>query len=117
MDVILIQGFRVETLIGIYDWERNVPQPLEIDMEIGLPGKDAPRTDEISDTIDYGKVVLRVKEVLKSRHFSLLETLAEHLAGIVLEEFGSPWVRLSVAKLDAMNGVKRLGIRMERTRA
>ena len=114
MDVIFIKAFRAETLIGIYEWEKKVPQPLEIDIEIGLPGKAELTSDDIADTIDYGKVVGRVREVLASHSFSLLESLAEHLAQIVLAEFGSPWVRLSVAKIDAMNGVKRLGVRMER---
>ena len=114
MDVIFIKALRAETLIGIYEWERKIPQPLEIDFEIGLPGREELASDDIADTIDYGKVVGRVREVLASHSFSLLESLAEHLAQIVLSEFGSPWVRLSVAKIDAMNGVKRLGVRMER---
>ncbi|MBY0577900.1 MAG: dihydroneopterin aldolase [Burkholderiales bacterium] len=112
MDVIFIQAFRADTLIGIYDWERKIRQPVEIDIEIGIPGNAG--SDEIADTIDYGRVVERIREVLSSHNFSLLEALAEHLAGIILVEFGSPWVRLSVAKIDAMSGVRRLGIRIER---
>lgn len=114
MDMIFIQGFRAETLIGIYEWERKIPQPIEIDMEMGIPRGRAAKSDHIGDTIDYGKVVERAREVLADHDYSLLEALAEHLAGIILEEFGSPWVKLSVAKLDAMNGVKRLGVRIER---
>jgi dihydroneopterin aldolase len=116
MDVIFIQAFRADTVIGIYDWERKIPQPLEIDIEIGIPESAAGTSDAIGDTVDYGSVVERVREVLSSHGFSLLEALAEHLAQIVLAEFGAPWVRLSVAKIDAMNGVARLGIRIERTR-
>ncbi|HQT25096.1 MAG TPA: dihydroneopterin aldolase [Burkholderiales bacterium] len=115
MDVIFIQGFRAETLIGIYEWERKVPQPIEIEMEIGMKEGRAAESDEISDTIDYGKVVIRVREVLAGHNFLLLEALAEHLAEIVLLEFGSPWVRLSVAKMEAMASVARLGVRIERT--
>ncbi len=115
MDVILIQGFRAETLIGIYEWERKSPQPIEIQAEIGMRGGNAGKSDEIDDTIDYGKVVLRMKEVLASHNFLLLEALAEHLAGIILNEFGSPWVSLSVAKVEAMTGVARLGVRIERS--
>jgi dihydroneopterin aldolase len=115
MDVIFIKEFRAETVIGIYEWERKMPQPIEIDMEIGIPDHAA-SSDEIVDTIDYGKVVMRFREVLAGHGFSLLEALAGHLAQIVLSEFGSPWVKLSIAKIDAMNGVKRLGVRMERSR-
>ena len=116
MDVIFIQAFRAETLIGIYDWEKNVPQPLEIDIEIGIHKSGAAKSDDIGDTIDYGRVVERIRGVLAAHNFSLLEALAEHLAEIILAEFGAPWVRLSVAKIDAMNGVKRLGVRIERDR-
>ena len=115
MDVIFIQNFRAETLIGIYEWERRNPQPVEIDMEMGIPRGRAAESDHIGDTIDYGKVVERIREVLADHSFSLLEGLAEHLAEIALKEFSSPWTRISVAKIDAMNGVKRLGVRIERT--
>ena len=118
MDIIFIQDFRVETLIGIYEWERRVPQTIQIDIEIGNPGSRASSTDNIDDTIDYGAVVNRIEATLKQQHFLLLERLAEHIADIVLREFKSPWVRVSVAKLQLLRGVKRLGVTIERgTRA
>ncbi|MCU0972356.1 MAG: dihydroneopterin aldolase [Burkholderiales bacterium] len=118
MDIIFIQDFRVETLIGIYEWERRVPQTIQIDVEIGNPGGRASSTDNIDDTIDYGAVVNRIEETLRQQHFLLLERLAEHIADIVLGEFKSPWVRVSVAKLQLLRGVKRLGVTIERgTRA
>ena len=118
MDIIFIQDFRVETLIGIYEWERRVPQTIQIDIEIGNPGNRAASTDNIDDTIDYGAVVNRIEETLKQQHFLLLERLAEHIADIVLGEFKSPWVQVSVAKLQLLRGVKRLGVTIERgTRA
>ena len=116
MDVIFIQAFRADTLIGIYDWERKLPQPVEFDIEMAIPEGRIPGSDHISDTIDYGKVVLRIREMLASHTFALLETLAEHIAQMIMEEFGSPRVSLSVAKIDAMDGVKRLGVRIERSR-
>jgi dihydroneopterin aldolase len=118
MDIIFIQDFRLETLIGIYEWERRVPQTIQIDIEIGNPGSRASSTDNIHDTIDYGAVVNRIEATLKQQHFLLLERLAEHIADIVLREFKSPWVRVSVAKLQLLRGVKRLGVTIERgTRA
>ena len=114
MDIIFIQDFRVETLIGIYEWERRVPQTIQIDLEIGNPGSRAASTDDIDDTIDYGAVVNRIEETLKQQHFLLLERLAEHIADIVLGEFKSPWVKVSVAKLQLLRGVKRLGVTIER---
>ena len=114
MDIIFIQDFRVETLIGIYEWERRVPQTIQIDLEIGNPYSRAASTDDIGDTIDYGAVVGRIEETLKVQHFLLLERLAEHIADIVRSEFKSPWVKVSVAKLQVLRGVKRLGVTIER---
>lgn len=114
MDIIFIQDFRLETLIGIYEWERRVPQTIQIDIEIGNPLSRAASTDNIDDTIDYGAVVNRIEETLKQQHFLLLERLAEHIADIVLGEFKSPWVRVSVAKLQLLRGVRRLGVTIER---
>jgi dihydroneopterin aldolase len=114
MDIIFIQDFRVETLIGIYEWERRVPQTIQLDIEIGNRGSRAASTDAIEDTIDYGAVVNRIEETLHQQHFLLLERLAEHIANIILGEFGAPWVKVSVAKLQLLRGVKRLGVTIER---
>ena len=114
MDIIFLQELKVKTLIGIYPWERNVAQTIQLDLEIALPTSQACQTDNFEDTLDYALVVQRIKEVLSQKHFNLLEALAEHVAQIVLVEFKSPWTRISVAKLDAIPGVKKLGIRIER---
>jgi dihydroneopterin aldolase len=114
MDIIFLQELKVKTLIGIYPWERNVAQTIQLDLEIGLPTSQACLTDNFEDTLDYALVVQRIKEDLSQKHFNLLEALVEHVAQIVLVEFKSPWTRISVAKLDAIPGVKKLGIRIER---
>ena len=114
MDIIFIQDFRVETLIGIYEWERRVPQTIQLDIEIGNPGSLAATTDNIDDTVDYGAVVNRIEETLKQRHFLLLERLAEHIADLILGEFKAPWVKVSVAKLQLLRSVKKLGVTIER---
>ena len=113
MDTIFIHDFRLEILIGIYEWERRVPQTVQFDIDIGLPSR-ARRTDRIGDTIDYAKVVARIQESLRENRFVLVEALAEHLAQLVMSEFGAPWVRASVTKLGALKGVKRLGVTVER---
>jgi 7,8-dihydroneopterin aldolase/epimerase/oxygenase len=114
MDFIFLSEFKVETIIGIYPWEREVPQTIQLDLEIALPHSRAGVSDDVADTIDYGRVVERIREVLAERHFSLVEALAEHLAQLVMSEFGSPWLRISVTKLGLIRGVKRLGISIER---
>ena len=117
MDVIFIHDFRIEMLIGVYEWERRVPQTVQLDLEIGLPSRPK-RSDRIGDTIDYSKIVARIAQSIGENRFLLIEALAEHIAQLVMSEFGAPWVRASVTKLGALKGVKRVGVTIERgTRA
>ena len=115
MDVIFIRELRFETLIGIYEWEKRVPQTIELNIEIGLRDSGASTSDDIADTIDYGEVVRRIRALCKARHFPLLESLAEHLARMITEEFRAPRVKVSVAKLALFAGVKQVGVTIERT--
>ena len=114
MDVIFLNEFRAETIIGIYPWEREVPQTIQLDLEIGLAHSRAGLSDDVADTIDYGLVVEHIHALLADKRFSLVEALAEHIAGMVMKDFGAPWIRVSVTKLGLIRGVKRLGITIER---
>lgn len=114
MDIIFLHDFKVKTLIGIYPWERMVRQTVRIDLEIALPASRACQTDRIEDALDYALIIERINDILANRHFSLLEALAEHIAQTVLTEFKSPWIKVSVAKLGIIRGVKRLGVCIER---
>jgi len=114
MDTISIQDFRVETTVGYYEWERQMPQTIELNIEFAIPDAQAGRSDRIRDTIDYGAVVDRVRETLGQTRFTLLERLCEHVSDILLQEFASPWVRVSAAKIGLMRGVRRLGVTIER---
>lgn len=116
MDTIFLHDFRVDTVIGVHEWERLRPQTLELNIEIGLPSPKAGATDEILDTIDYESVERRIRTDLQSLQLTLLETLAEHIASVILNDFGAPWVKLSVAKIAILPNVKRVGVRIERTR-
>lgn len=117
MDIIFLHEIKIKTLIGIYPWERSAAQLIQLDLEIALPTSRACQTDNFEDALDYALIVQRIKETLSQKHFSLLEALAEHIAQIILTEFGSPWTRISVAKLSAIRGVRKLGICIERRRA
>ena len=114
MDTIFIDDFRLDILIGIYEWERRVPQTVQFNLEIAIPPKEGPRTDRIGETIDYAKVVKRIEESLRTQPFLLLERLSEHVAQLILTEFGAPWVKVSVNKIGALRNVKRLGVTIER---
>ena len=114
MDIIFIEDLRVSTLIGIYPREKAAPQTVEISLQIGTSTLSASASDEIGDTIDYAVVVDRLRSELAAQHFGLLEKLAEFVATLLLEDFGAIWVRVSIAKLGMMRGVRRVGVIIER---
>ena len=114
MDVIFLHEYKLALVIGIYDWERLLPQTIQLDIEIGLPASRAGETDCVDDTIDYGKVVLAIEASVKQKHFDLLEALAEHIAHLIRTDFKSPWVRVSLSKLGILRQIKRVGLTIER---
>lgn len=114
MDIIFIDDLRVQTLIGIYPREKAVPQTIEISLRIGSSTASAGASDDIRDTIDYAVVAERLRADLGAQHFNLLEKLAEHVAIVLLDDFGAQWVQVSVAKLGMMRGVRRVGVVIER---
>ncbi len=116
MDIIFIRELRADAWIGIYEWEKLSPQTLDFNLEIGLDTHQAGESDNIRDTVDYGKVVERIRSDLKDQHFKLLEALAEHVSQVVLHDFKAQWVKISVAKINHMRGVKMVGVTITRSR-
>ena len=115
MDFIFIDDMRVEAHVGIFPRERAAAQTLEISLTFGVP--DAAATnDDIGDTIRYDEVIDRIRSELGARHFNLLETLGEYVISLMLDEFGAPWVKISIAKLGIMKGVRRVGVQIERSK-
>ena len=114
MDIIFIDDLRIPTLVGIYPREKAMPQTVEISLQIGISTARAGSSDNIGDTIDYAAVVERLRAELAAQHFNLLEKLAEYVAALLLEDFGASWVRVSIAKLGMLPGVRRVGVVIER---
>jgi dihydroneopterin aldolase len=114
VDTIFITDLKVETRIGVYEWEKHVRQPVLINIEIAMPHSRAGATDELADALDYAAVVERLKLFLSDHPHSLLERLAEEVAALILREFRAPWVRVQLAKLSPLPGVRQLGVRIER---
>lgn len=117
MDIIFLSEVRVETKLGVPDWERLKPQTIILDIEIAMPHSRSCTTDAIEDTIDYGLVVGRIRATLKENSFKLAEALGEHVCQLILDEFGAPWVKIKVAKPGILPGLKALGVIMERSAA
>ncbi len=116
MDFIFIDDMRVETHVGIFEREKAAPQTLEISLTFGVPD-EAAQDDDIDKTIRYDKVIDRIRAELATRHFNLLEALGEYVIGLLLYEFGAPWVKIRIAKMGIMKGVRRVGVQIERSRA
>ena len=115
LDLIFVEGFVGETVIGIHDGELHRPQPLVIDVHAGLPRARACDTDRIADTIDYGVVCERLRRLLVEHRLKLLEAFAEAIADILLGEFGASWVRVKVVKPKKMADVAAVGVQIERS--
>jgi 7,8-dihydroneopterin aldolase/epimerase/oxygenase len=116
MDAIQIRELRVEALIGIHKRERHVAQTVSIDLDIGLPGTAVFRSDRVADTIDYEQVALKIRALAASGHFKLVETLAERIARLLLDDFGAPWVKVAVAKIGILGNARFVGVTIERKR-
>jgi dihydroneopterin aldolase len=114
MDLIFITGLRVETIIGVFDWERQVRQPVVLDLEMAADVARAAASDDVADTLDYKAVSKRLIGFIEQSSFELVETLAEAVARIVLEEFDVPWLRLRVNKVGALRGARDVGVLIER---
>ena len=116
MDFIFIEDLRVDANVGIYSRERVAPQSIEINLTFGVPD-EAAKDDDITKTIDYAVVISRIRKELAEHHFNLLETLGEFVIALMLDEFKAPWVKISIAKIGVMKGVRRVGVQIERARS
>jgi len=114
MDIVFIEALEIETVIGIYDWERNVRQKVVLDVEMAFDNRKPAASDKIEDTVNYKAVSKRLIAFIEASSFELVETLAEGCAAIVRDEFGVPWVRLRLAKPGAVTGSKAVGVIIER---
>ena len=116
MDIIFLREMRLDARIGIYKRERTITQTVELDLDIALPDDRVFKSGKVADTIDYAVVIERIRATLVEQHYGLVENLAEHVAQLMLEEFHTPWVRVSIAKMGAQRNARRVGVVIERSR-
>lgn len=115
MDKIFIHALKTETIVGIFDWERQVKQTVVMDLEFSADIAKAALSDSIDDTLNYKAVAKRVLAFVDESSFHLVETLAEHVAMLILEEFGVSWVSITLSKPGAIRGSRDVGVMLERT--
>ncbi len=114
MDIVFLRDLRIETVIGIYDWEREIKQTVVLDLEMAGDVRKAAASERIEDALNYKAVAKRMIQFVGESRFQLVETLAERCAEIILSEFDVPWVRLSVNKIGAVTGARDVGVLIER---
>ncbi|MDO8270546.1 MAG: dihydroneopterin aldolase [Gammaproteobacteria bacterium] len=114
MDIVYIHDLRIETIIGIYDWERERRQTVSLDLEMGTDIRPAAATEDIALALDYHAVAMRLIGYIEGSEFLLLETMAESVAALVMREFSVPWLRLRIGKPGAVAGARDVGVSIER---
>ena len=114
MDKIFLQELKIDTIIGIWDWERRIRQTVVIDLEMSADIARAAATDQVEDTLNYKLVAKRLQQFVGESSFQLVETLAERIAGLIRDEFGVAWVKVTLHKPGAIRGSKDVGVMIER---
>ena len=114
MDIVFIRELKVDTVVGIYDWERRIRQNVVLDLDMAADVARAAKSDRIQDTLDYKAVAKRLIQFVSGSDFQLVETLAEKVAELVLKEFGVRWVKVTLHKPGAVSGSKSVGVVIER---
>ena len=116
MDIVFIEALEIDTVIGIYDWERQITQKVVLDIEMAFDNRRPAASDDIVDTLNYKDVSKRLIAFVGESNFGLVESLAERCADIIREEFGVPWLRLKLSKPGAVRGARAVGVIIERER-
>ena len=117
IDKVFIEGLEIQALIGIYDWERRIRQPLVFDLEMAFDNRRPANSDAIADTLDYKAISKRLIAFVSTSAYGLVETLAERCAQVVLQEFDVAHLRLKLSKPGAVRGARAVGVIIERSRA
>ena len=115
-DTVFVHELKVETIIGIWGWERKIRQTVSIDLEMGADIRRAAETDSIDDTLNYKAISKRVQQFVADSEFQLVETMAEKIAELVLQEFKVPWIQVRVSKPGAIRGANNVGILIHRSK-
>ena len=114
MDIIYLGDLRIDTVIGIYDWERKIKQTISLNVEMATDIRKAASSDAIEDTLDYKSVAKRIISFVEKSEFQLVETLAERICEIIMAEFNVPWMKLRLSKGEAVSGARDVGVVIER---
>ena len=105
-DIIFIEGLEIETIIGVYEHERDIKQKVVLDIEMTLPESDASSSDDLRHTVDYDAVSKLVTSYVIDTQYQLIESLAEQVASLVLGAFATDSLKLKLSKPGAVKNAK-----------
>jgi dihydroneopterin aldolase len=114
MDTVYVHGLAVDTVIGIFDWEREIRQKVVLDVEMAVDISASAATEDIDRTVSYKEVSDRLTQFVEQSEFLLVETMAEEIAVLILAEFPVPFVRIKLGKPDAIANALDVGVIIER---
>ena len=114
MDIVFIKSLEVLTTIGVYEWEKEIKQKLVFDLDLGFDNKPAALNDDINKALDYAVLSQKVIEFAQDNHFELIETMAERVAALILDEYKLPWLRVTLSKPGAVAAAATVGVQIER---
>jgi len=115
MDIVYITALEIETVIGVYDWERKIRQKVTVDIEMAKDIRQAGRSDDLSDALDYKAIAKRIITFVEASEFMLIEALAENIAALLIREFKIPWLKLTLGKPGALSSAEDVGVIIERS--
>ncbi len=114
MDIVFIKQLEVISTIGVYDWEKSLQQKLYFDLEMAFDNKPAAASDDINLALNYFSVSEKVNQFAQNHQFELLETMAERVASLIMEQFSVPWIKVTLHKPGALPKAQSLGVQIER---
>lgn len=114
MDILYIRNLKVDAVVGIFSWEKRIRQPLHLDLELAVDIRQAAATDNIAYALDYKTVSTRLSDYIRHSEWHLIETLAENIANLLMNEFGVTWLRLRLSKPAALPAADSVGLMIER---
>ncbi len=114
MDVVVVKDLRFKTIIGLWDWERRMPQIVSIDLEMAWDISRAAKSEDLSDALDYKSVSQRVEKFVQEKQFKLVEAAADGIAAMIMSDFNVPWIKVAIHKPHAVTGSQSVGVIVER---
>ena len=117
MDAIIIEGLKVDTVVGCFNWERQIIQPLMLDLTINSSLEQASNSDELQDTLNYAEICEISAQVIQTAAPKLIEHAAKLVLNALFNTFTAiDSIIITIRKPAIIAQANSVGIRLERHR-